>query len=520
MTQDKKKMKSTKKWSALLVVVLLAGAATWGYTNFDRGESTAYAELQNVPVFQVRQGPLKISVVESGTIRPRDEVVLRNEMWDDTTILSIVEEGKQVQKGDLLVELDATEVEREMQTQKLELQNDEADYISARENLEIVRNQAEADVDEAELTLQFAEQDLMKYIEGEYPKQLMEAKAAITIASEELNQAEEDLRWSKILYEEKYLAQSDLQQDELAAQKARLNLDMAKEDLKLLQNYTHKRQMAQLKSDVKQARMASTREVSSASSSIMDASSRYFWRQERYEEEKEDYRRLQEQVENAKIYAPINGLALYASSVMEDWEDDEDRIRVGAEVDERREIIILTAAEEYNVDIQVQETDLNKVKKGLPASITVDAIPEETFQGVVHYVSPLPNQRQQYLNPNLKVYNTDIQIQGDVESIRNGMSCKTEIVVEEFENAVYIPIQAVVKEEGQSVVYVKHENKIEVRPVQIGLDNNRMVHIKKGLQEGEFVLLEPPLDGAADEDGSQSEPTDLPSNQLASKVNE
>lgn len=490
--------------SPLFIVasILAVAAVAWGYSSLDRNGMNS-VDLSQTPVFEVRKGPLKINIIESGTIRPRDQKILRNELWDISTILWIVEEGEVVKKGDLLFELDATQWERDLQASKLELQNDEAQYISARENLQIVKNQADADVEQAELNLKFAEQDLNKYISGEYPKQLKEAEAAITIAKEELNQAQEELKWSKILYEEKYFSLSELQQDELTAQKAKLNLELAQEELELLKNFTHQRQLDQLKSDLRQAEMAYEREVRSASASITEASARYFWRGERFEEEKEDYRRMEEMVAKAKMYAPIDGVALYASSVMEDWEDDEDRIRVGADVDERREIIFLTAAEEYNVDILVQETDLNKIEAGLPVTITADALPEETFKGVVHYVSPLPNQRQQYLNPNLKVYNTDIQITSDVSSLRSGMSCKAEIVVDEYEDVVYVPIQAVVRVNNQPVVYVKNGGQIEMRPVAIGLDNTTMIHIKDGLDEGEVVLLKPPLDGA---ESQQSEP--------------
>ncbi len=509
MDRDKPKSSLKNKLGMAILTAILLGIAGWGYTTLDTS-SSRYSDLDDFPVFRVRRGPLKISVVESGTIRPRDQVILRNEMWDDSTILSIVEEGKRVNKGDLLVELDATEIEREHQSRKLELQNDEAEMISARENMEIVKNQAESNVDQAELALTFAKHDLEKYLDGDYPKQLKEAQAAIKIAEEELSQAEQDVKWSRVLYDEKYISESELQQDELAAQKAQLNLELAQEDLKLLREYTYKRQLAQLESDVKQAHMALERAIRSASANITEASARYLWRQERYEEEQDDYQEILEQIENSKVYAPIDGVALYASSVMEDWEDDEDRIRVGAEVDERREIILLTTAEEYDIDIQVQETDLNKVTKGLPVSVTVDALPEESFEGVVKYVSPLPNQRQEYLNPNLKVYNTDIEIHGDVEPLRNGMSCKAEIVVEQFEDAVYIPIQAVVRIEGQTMVYVKLDDQIEARPVTIGLDNNRMIHIKEGLQEGEFVLLKPPLNAEPEETESAPAPTAAP----------
>ena len=450
-------------------------------------------DLINVPVFQVKQGPLKISVVESGTIRPRDEVILRNDTDDDTTIVSIVAEGSEVKQGDLIAVLDASAKEERLVAQQLDLQNDEAELISSRENLDIVRNQAQSDTEKAELLFQFSKQDLKKYLEGEYPKQIKEAQVAITLASQEYALAKDDLKWSEVLFKKKYLAESELQQDELSAKRAELDLDLAREDLELLKNYTHIRQLDQLNSDVKQNEMEFERTKSRASANIVEASARYFWRQERVQRQSRYVRELETEIKAAKIFAPIDGLALYASSVIEDWEDDEDRIRVGALVDEEREIIFLTAAKDYNIDILIQETDLNKIKQGQSAKITVDALPDENFVGVVNKVSHLPNQRQQYLNPNLKVYSTDIEIQGESEALRNGMSCMVEIVVEEYEDAVYAPIQSVVKVNGESTVFVRNDNTVEARPITIGLDNNSMVHIKEGLSEGEFVLLKPPL---------------------------
>ncbi len=502
-------MNKHKKIGIVFAAGIILMAAGWGFATLN-GDGTSYSNIENIPVFKVRKGPLKIDVVESGTIRPRDQIILRNEMEDMSTILSIVPEGKRVEKGELLVELDATQQELRYQTNQLDVQNDKAEFISARENLEIVKNQAEADIDQAELTLKFAEQDLMKYQEGEYPKQLSDASATIVIAEEELNQAEHNYKWAKILHEEKYLSQSELQQRELTYQKAQLNLKNAKESLKLLKKYTHQRQLEQLKSDLKQARMSLERTQIRASANITDASARFLGRQERYEDEVNDLQELKEEIEKAKIYAPIDGIALYASSVLENWDDDEDRIRVGASVDERREIIFLVTAETYNVDIQIQETDLKKVEEGLPAKITVDALPDEIYQGTVKRVSPLPDQHQRYLNPNLKVYNTDIEIKGDSNAMRNGMSCMVEIVVEEYEDALYVPIQAVTKVNGQSTVFARHEDRIEARPVTVGLDNNRMIHIQNGLEEGEFVLLKPPLDiesNESQEDKPQEEET-------------
>ncbi len=501
-------LKNNKKTAIFLIVCIIIISAGLGFTTLDRNPSS-YSNLENIPVFKVRKGPLKINVVESGTIRPRDQLILRNDMYRMSTILTIVPEGKRVKKGELLFELDATELELRYQTDQLEVQNDKAEFISARENLEIVKNQAEADIDQAELNLRFAEQDLKKYQDGEYPKLLNDASAAIVIAEEELNQAEHNYKWAKILHEEKYLSQSEFQQRELTYQKAQLNLKGAKESLELLKKYTHLRQLEQLKSDLKQARMALERTRIGASANITDASARYLGRQEGYEDEVNDLQELKEEIEKAHVYAPIDGIALYASSVLDNWDDNEDRIRVGATVDERREIIFLVTAETYNVDIQIQETDLKKVKPGQDATITVDALPDETYRGTVKTVSPLPDQRQRYLNPNLKVYNTDIEIEGDTSAMRNGMSCMAEIVVEEYGDAVYVPIQAVMKVNGQSTVFVRENNRIEARPVTVGLDNNKMIHIKSGLEEDESVLLKPPLN--VESNGFQNVPAKIAS---------
>src|SRR5512133_1731489 len=58
--------------------------------------------------FTAKQGPLTISVLESGAIKAKEQEVVRNEVEGRTTIVSIIPEGSRVQKGDLLVELDVS----------------------------------------------------------------------------------------------------------------------------------------------------------------------------------------------------------------------------------------------------------------------------------------------------------------------------------------------------------------------------------------------------------------------------
>jgi len=162
-----------------------------------------------------------------------------------------------------------------------------------------------------------------------------------------------------------------------------------------------------------------------------------------------------------------------------------------------RENLALPTGSAVNAEVDIHETSLKKVRVGLPAIITVDALPGKTFLGKVTHIAPLPDATSMWMNPDLKVYNTEINVDGNDSSLRTGMSCKAEIVIAQYPDATYVPVQAVLRVAGETTVYVVNGRKIEPRRVEIGFDNNRMVRIMSGLQEGEVVLLTPPLKSAA-----------------------
>jgi len=102
-----------------------------------------------------------------------------------------------------------------------------------------------------------------------------------------------------------------------------------------------------------------------------------------------------------------------------------------------------------------------------------------------------------WLNPDLKVYNTEVYLEGEGDYLRTGMSCRAEIIIEEYDDVIYIPVQAVLRIGGEPTVYVQSGREFRPRKVEVGLDNNRMIRIIGGLQPGEVVLLAPPLAPAA-----------------------
>jgi len=104
------------------MLVLAAAAAALLRT---AGQRTEQAPL----TFVARQGPLRISVIESGTIQAREQVIIKNQVSKRTTILYLIPEGTQVNKADLLVELDASELLDEKINQEIDVQNANAEQI-------------------------------------------------------------------------------------------------------------------------------------------------------------------------------------------------------------------------------------------------------------------------------------------------------------------------------------------------------------------------------------------------------
>jgi len=109
-------------------------------------------------------------------------------------------------------------------------------------------------------------------------------------------------------------------------------------------------------------------------------------------------------------------------------------------------------------------------------------------------VDILPDAEDRWMNPDVKVYETKIHVQGSHDWVKPGMSAQVEILVKELPDVTYIPIQAIVPADGEKVCYVVRTfGEPERRPVEIGDFNNEFIEVKSNLAEGEQVLLRAPV---------------------------
>ena len=71
------------------------------------------------------------------------------------------------------------------------------------------------------------------------------------------------------------------------------------------------------------------------------------------------------------------------------------------------------------------------------------------------------------------------------------MTAEVEILIAHLKDALTLPVAAIVEQRGEYNCWVKEGDKIERRPLVLGLSNDQFVEIKDGVSEGDEVLLNP-----------------------------
>ncbi|MGA1980025.1 MAG: efflux RND transporter periplasmic adaptor subunit [Sedimentisphaerales bacterium] len=516
--------------------------------------------VKELGIFTVSRGDLPITVTEGGDIKALNSTDIKSEVEGQTKIISIVDEGTTITPDDVnnrkvLVELDSSSIKEKLTQQEITFSTEEASYTEAKEALDIQIKQNDSDIKAGEIKVRFALMDLQKYLGATVAEKLMPEQAQvsnatnpgaednlplgeatgkitsliddpnlgggalqklrelngdITLAESKFEQASDRLMWTQKLYDKEYVAETELRKDQLEMQSSKIQMDRARTALELFRLYEFPKETEKLLSDYNEANRELERIEAGARSKLAQAQAKLDSKKATYSLEKERLEKWRKQLGACTIRAPVPGQVVYSSSMMDSWQRRNNPIEIGAEIRERQKIISIPDTSEMKVEIKIHETWVDKVQPGQQARITISAFPDKTFTGKVLKKAPLADP-EEWLNPDLKVYSTDVSIDGTHEFLKTGMSAKVEIVIEELKNVISVPLQAVVNQRGKKVCYVMGSKEPKPREVETGLFNDNFVEIKSGLAEGEKVLLNPPRvsesDATAEKEQKAEKPT-------------
>jgi multidrug efflux pump subunit AcrA (membrane-fusion protein) len=190
-------------------------------------------------------------------------------------------------------------------------------------------------------------------------------------------------------------------------------------------------------------------------------------------------------LERMTMRAPRNG-QLVLRSLMRNGEQTQ--IRVGDEVAAGMAIAKIVDLSSMQVEASISQTECELVKLGQKAVIRFDAYPGLALDGKVEAVGTMASSGRRV---NYYVRRVPVRIAIDAADTRvlPDLTASADVVLEQQDDALVIPREAVQESGGKSVVMVKQGESVAPREVELGIAGNTVVSVLSGLREGEQVAV-------------------------------
>lgn len=192
------------------------------------------------------------------------------------------------------------------------------------------------------------------------------------------------------------------------------------------------------------------------------------------------------------VYAPNEGLVVYANVGRP---EDGKKIELGMTPYEGQPLMYLPDINSMQVETQVNEMDVQKVRVGQPVTIALDAVPGVTFKGQVARVGSLAQHKVSKVSgkrTGVKVFDVIVDVEEADPRLRPGLSANVSVLIDELTDVTYVPVEAIFSDEGKTVAYVRRGRGTRKVQVECGASNDRFVVVRSGLKTGDKVCLGEP----------------------------
>jgi len=201
-------------------------------------------------------------------------------------------------------------------------------------------------------------------------------------------------------------------------------------------------------------------------------------------------------VDNAKldlgyttITSPIDGTVIYVS------------VEEGQTVNNNQgtpSIIELAQLDIMTIKAQVSEADIINVRAGQEVYFTIMGSTTKKYHGALRAIEPGPtllsgdDSALTIGDDEAIYYNALFDVENPDNTLRFGMTAQVSIILAKAVDALLVPSQVLVKKRGSKASYqvlVKHDDKTQLRDVEVGLNNKIYAQILSGLNEGEEIVI-------------------------------
>ena len=156
-------------------------------------------------------------------------------------------------------------------------------------------------------------------------------------------------------------------------------------------------------------------------------------------------------------------------------------IKVGQTLSQNSAAFEMKRLRNIEAILNVPERELGRIRAEQPARVLVDALPEDVFHGAVSRVAP-------EVDPGSGTFRVTVSLANEDARLKPGMFARVGVRVDERENALLVPLEAVLVLRNDSSVFLVDEGVATRRAVTTGYVADGIVELVEGVEEGDQVV--------------------------------
>ena len=189
-------------------------------------------------------------------------------------------------------------------------------------------------------------------------------------------------------------------------------------------------------------------------------------------------------VEYTRIRAPFDAVVLTKDADVGDIVTP-----FGAAANAKAAVVTIADMSSLQVEADVSESNLEKVKTGQPCEIQLDALPDSRFRGEVHMIVPTADRSKASVMVKVRFLESDPRILPEMSA--RVAFLEHQVTKNEEEPKTAINPAAVMTKDGKNLVYVVKGDTVVETPVIVGEKMGDLVEVREGLMPGVAVVLNP-----------------------------
>jgi multidrug efflux pump subunit AcrA (membrane-fusion protein) len=494
----------------------------------------------NGPTWTIKREKLVLTIVERGTLESADnkELVCRVKAktpgGTSSTIKWLVDEGKFVEKNEICIKLDDSSQQDALQNQKITVAKAKADWdkADAEQQIQVIDNKNL--IQAAVNGYIIARLNLVKYIgsdwqdspeaiaaavgllstsggagprlalsellastksDCDYQADLQDALGKIKLAQSDGDGWLERAAWSRRMWKLGFMSKTQSDADQSRLDSAEYSLRKVETDLKTLEikkNVTERdlrNKLGEAYLNLLKARLSAKANLDIKDSARLTAKSVY-------DQQLDNQKDIEEEIAKCTMRAPQAGLVVYYIAESTKWGQGKQAIiGQGENVTEGQKLMQIPDLAHMVVNTKVHEAMVSHVSKDQRAKIRVDAFPGQVLKGKVREVKTVASP-DSFLASDVKLYQTMVVVEDNLEelNLKPGMNAEVTIAADESTSEVLaIPIQSVVGNISmgykRNCFVIGPDGQPHERDILVGMNNDKLVEVRDGLQEGDRVVL-------------------------------